>query len=89
MLFKARYHSSTSVLQPLVYSYLSVVKESAPLTLDFPLIHSCVDTIIPEDEKFPAVMQSKTPKVMKALGNYIFTCLKKRGLSAAVNQNPP
>ena len=46
-------------------------------------------SLLPEDEKFPAVMESKTPKVMKALGNYIFTCLKKRGLSAAVNQNPP
>ena len=32
-----------------------------------PLFH-----LLPEDEKFPAVMQSKTPKVMKALGNYNF-----------------
>ena len=45
--------------------------------------------LLPENEKFSAVMQSKTPKVMKALGNYIFTCLKKRGVSRAANQNPP
>ena len=40
-----------------------------------PLFH-----LLPENEKFSAVMQSKTPKVMKALGNYIFTCLKKEAL---------
>ena len=45
--------------------------------------------LLPENEKFSAVMQSKTPEVMKALGNYIFTCLKKRGISTAANQNPP
>ena len=44
---------------------------------------------LPENEKFSAVMQSKAPKLMKALGNYIFTCLKKRGISTAANQNPP
>ena len=49
-----------------------------------PLFH-----LLPENEKFSTVMQSKTPKVMKALGNYIFTCLKKRGVSTAANQNPP
>ena len=42
--------------------------------------------LLPENEKFSTVMQSKTPKVMKALGNYVFTCLKKRGVSTAVNQ---
>ena len=46
-----------------------------------PLFH-----LLPENEKFSAVMQSKTPKLMKALGNYIFTCLKKRGISTAANQ---
>ena len=45
--------------------------------------------LLPENEKFSAVMQSKAPKLMKALGNYIFTCLKKRGISTAANQNPP
>ena len=45
--------------------------------------------LLPENEKLSAVMQSKTPEVMKALGNYIFTCLKKRGISIAANQNPP
>ena len=45
--------------------------------------------LLPENEKFSAVMQSKTPEVMKALGNFIFTCLKKRGISIAANQNPP
>ena len=49
-----------------------------------PLFHS-----LPENERFSVVMQSKTPKLMKALGNYIFTCLKKRGISTAANQNPP
>ena len=49
-----------------------------------PLFHP-----LPENKKFPVVMQSKTPKLMKALGNYIFTCLKKRGISTAANQNPP
>ena len=49
-----------------------------------PLFH-----LLPENEKFSAVMQSKTPKLMKALGNYIFTCLKKGGISTAANQNPP
>ena len=45
--------------------------------------------LLPENEKFFAVMQSKAPKLMKALGNYIFTCLQKRGISTAANQNPP
>ena len=49
-----------------------------------PLFH-----LLPENKKFSAVMQSKTPRVLKALGNYIFTCLKKRGISTAANQNPP
>ena len=49
-----------------------------------PLFH-----LLPENEKLSAAMQSKTPKLMKALGNYIFTCLKKRGISTAANQNHP
>ena len=58
------------------------------------LMLETVNTMIPmfhllPNEKFSAVMQSKTPEVMKALGNYIFTCLKKRGISIAANQNPP
>ena len=37
--------------------------------------------LLPENEKFSAVMQSKTPKLMKALGNYIFTfSLRKEAL---------
>ena len=47
-----------------------------------PLFHS-----LPETEKFSVLMQSKTPNVMKALGKFIFTCLKKRGASSAANQN--
>ena len=43
--------------------------------------------LLPENEKFSAVMQCKTQKVMKALGNHIFTCLKKRGLRTAANQS--
>ena len=35
-----------------------------------PLFH-----LLPANEKFSTVMQSKTAKVMKALGNYIFTGL--------------
>ena len=49
-----------------------------------PLFH-----LLPANGKFSTVMQSKTPKVMKALGNNIFTCLKKRGDSTAANQNAP
>ena len=49
-----------------------------------PLFH-----LLPENEKFSAVMKSKTPKLMKALGNYIFTCLKKRGISTVLSKSKP
>ena len=67
---------------PLYNNERQLLLETVNATI--PLFHS-----LPENERFSVVIQSKTPKLMKALGNYIFTCLKKRGISTAANQNPP
>ena len=58
---------------PLYNSERRLLLETANAMI--PLFH-----LLPENEKFSAVMQSKTPKVMTALGNYILHASRKEAL---------
>ena len=56
------FNAKTHIFYFHIYNERSLLLETANAMI--PLFH-----LLPENEKFSAVMQSKTPKLMKALGN--------------------